>query len=110
MVTGSASNAFEPTMLVRRASSAKQPFLLMVDGPGAGERIELSKVVTTVGRPADCVVTCIRRLDEVAVRFTEGATVAQLNGNSLTGAPVLLKAGDLLQVGSRRYRFCIWTA
>lgn len=97
-------------MLVRRASSAKEAFLRVIDGPGSGERIELSKVVTAVGRPGDCMVTCIRRLDEFAVRLTEGKTVALLNGNLLTGIPVLMKVGDLLQVGSRRYQFCIWTA
>lgn len=103
----STSNAYEPTMLVRRGSSAKHAYLRVIDGPGSGERIELSKVVTALGRPGDCVVTCIRRVDDFAVRFTEGETVARLNGNLLTAVPVLMKVGDLLQVGSRRYQFCI---
>lgn len=106
----STPNAYEPTILVRRASLAKQAYLRVMDGPGSGERIELSKVVTAVGRPGDCLVTCIRRVDDFAVRFTEGETVARLNGNLLTGIPVLMEVGDVLQVGSKRYQFCLWTA
>lgn len=106
----STASDYEPTMLVRRASSAKQAYLRVMDERRFGERIELNKVITAVGRPGDCLVTCIRRLDEVAVRFTEGETAARLNGNLLTEIPVLMNVGDLLEVGSTRFQFWIGTA
>lgn len=104
-VTVSNANAYEPTMVVRPASSAKRAYLQLLDGPGVGERIELTKVVTAIGTPGDCVVTCIRRLDEFAVRFTEGGNAARLNGTLLTETPVLLKRGDVLEVGRSLFQF-----
>jgi hypothetical protein len=54
-----------------------------------------------------CVVTCIRRGDEFAVRFTEGGTAARLNGAVLTDVPVRLNPGDVLEMEGGRLQFVL---
>lgn len=105
IVAEPAAMAYEPTMVVRPA--VKPAYLQRVDGPAAGELIELNKVVTTVGGPGDCTAVCIRRGNDLAVRAGEGRVVGRLNGSELTGAPVPLASGDVLDLGSDRFRFVV---
>jgi RNase P/RNase MRP subunit p29 len=91
-------------LFVRSPPSAKQARLRRIDG-AHGEVIQLTKVVTTLGRPGAGFVTFIRRGDQFAVRFTDGVDSARLNGAALTEAPVILKAGDILEVQGARLEF-----
>jgi hypothetical protein len=97
--------AYDPTMLVRSAPS--RACLLWIDGSREGDAIELKKVVETFGTPRACLVTCIRRANEFAVRFTEGEFAPKLNGEPLTGKPVRLNAGDVLELDTGRLKFVI---
>jgi hypothetical protein len=107
LVADRAAMAYEPTMMVRSTPGAQHAYLLRISGSPLGETIELNKVVMTLGKPGVCVVTCIRRLDAFAVRFTDGAVPARLNGIMLTDAPVRLNPGDVLEMDSDRLRFLI---
>ncbi len=99
--------AYEPTMLVRSGAVAAKACLQRLDGPQRGERVELSKVVNTIGKPGECMLTIIRRGDDFAVRFTEGPGRARLNGEVLGETPIRLNAGDVLDTGSGHLQFLL---
>lgn len=99
--------AYEPTMLVRSNAAPRKACLQRLDGSRPGEIIELTKVITNVGKPDECVVTVIRRGDDFAVRCADGPGAPRLNGAVLAGAPVRLNAGDVLEVGAGRLQFLL---
>lgn len=99
--------AYEPTMLVRSSAVARKAYLQRLDGPLRGERVELSKVVSTVGKAGECVLTFIRRGDDFAVRFTDGPRAPRLNGEALGATPVRLNAGDVLAVDDGHLQFLL---
>ena len=70
----------------------------------------MNKVVTTLGKPGVCVVSCIRRGHEFAARFTEGVTAATLNGQTLGSSPMRLNAGDVLELCGSRLQFRVAAA
>jgi len=96
------TTAYEPTL---GSNPAQRACLQILGGSRDGEIVELRKVVMTLGKPGVCVVTCIRRGDEYAVRFTDGPGAATLNGTVLTDAPVRLSAGDILELADTRLQF-----
>ena len=107
LVANRKAMAYEPTMMVRSSASASQAYLLRMHGDPVGETIALNKVVTTLGKAGVCVVTCIRRGDDYAVRFTDGQAQARLNGAVLTDVPVRLNAGDVLELADARLQFLV---
>lgn len=99
--------AYEPTMLVRSSAAARGACLQRLDGPLRGECVPLAKVVNTIGKPGECMVTLIRRGDDFAVRFTGGPGAPRLNGEVLGDTPVRLNAGDLLEMDGRHLQFLL---
>lgn len=98
--------AYEPTMLVRSTAVAAKACLQRLDGAHPGELIELTKVVSTIGRPGECMVTIIRRGDDFAVRLADGPRPL-LNGKALGDAPVRLNVGDVLEMDTGRVQFVL---
>ena len=98
--------AYEPTMLVRSSAAAKKAYLQRLDGDQRGECIELTKVVSSVGKSGEGLVTFIRRGDEFAIRCADGSRPL-LNGSALADAPVRLNAGDVLDTDHGRLQFLL---
>jgi hypothetical protein len=99
--------AYEPTMLVRSSALFRKAYLQRLDGAHAGECIELTKVVSTIGSADECMVTFIRRGDAFAVRCADGPAPPRLNGAALAGTPLRLDAGDVLEMPSGRLQFLL---
>ncbi|WP_427912915.1 FHA domain-containing protein [Ramlibacter sp. MMS24-I3-19] len=106
LVADPTAMAYEPTMLVRSSAVPRKAYLQRIDGTHPGEPIELPKVVNTIGKPGECIVTFIRRGDDFAVRFSEGPRPL-LNGFALADAPVRLSAGDVLETDTGRMQFVL---
>lgn len=102
--------AYEPTMLVRSSGVARKAYLQRLVGGRRTEVIELTKVVSTIGKPAECMVTFIRRGDDFAVRFAGGLHPPQLNGTTLGDTPVRLNAGDVLETVAGSLQFLVQEA
>lgn len=99
--------AYEPTMMVRAGAMGRKAYLQRLGGSRQGEVIALTKVVSTIGRPGEGMVTFIRRGDDFAVRFVGGPTTPRLNGAFLAEAPVRLQAGDVLDTDMGRLQFLL---
>lgn len=98
--------AYEPTLLVRSSAVARKAYLQRLDGNQPGECIELTKVVSTLGRPGEGMVTFIRRGDDFAVRCGDGPR-SMLNGSILADTPVRLNPGDILDTDHGRLQFLL---
>ena len=107
LVADRTAMAYEPTMLVRASAMARRAWLQRLGGTRQGEVIELTKVVSTIGAPGECMVTFIRRGDDFAVRFAAGPVAPRLNGTVLGETPVRLNAGDVLETDSGRLQFLL---
>lgn len=107
LVADRSAMAYEPTMLVRSSAAARKACLQRLDGPLRGECVELTKVVSTVGKVGECMVTFIRRGDDFAVRFTDGRRAPRLNGDVLGDTPVRLNAGDVLEMDGGHLQFLL---
>ncbi|MCC2673218.1 MAG: hypothetical protein K0R58_165 [Ramlibacter sp.] len=99
--------AYEPTMLVSSSALFRKAYLQRLDGTLAGECIELTKVVSTIGEPGECLVTFIRRGDAFAVRRADGLAPSRLNGAALAGTPLRLDSGDVVEMPSGRLQFLL---
>lgn len=106
LVADAKAMAYEPTMVARSTGRPRKACVRRMDGAHAGEVIELAKVVNTIGRPGECIVTFIRRGDDYAVRYAEGPPPL-LNGSALAGPPVLLRPGDILETDAGRLQFVL---
>lgn len=99
--------AYEPTMMVRASAMGRKAYLQRLGGSRQGELIALTKVVSTIGKPGEGMVTFIRRGDDFAVRFVGGPTTPRLNGAFLAEAPVRLNTGDVLDTDMGRLQFLL---
>ena len=77
----------------------------VLSGAGAGREVQLVKVITTIGKPGVAVAAITRRPLGFVVAHVEGATVPTLNGIPVSGEPVTLKNGDLLELAGTRMQF-----
>ncbi|OOG54764.1 FHA domain-containing protein [Polaromonas sp. C04] len=77
----------------------------VLSGAAAGREVQLVKVVTTIGKPGVAVAAITRRPLGFVVAHVEGASVPTLNGIPVSGAPVALKNGDLLELAGTRMQF-----
>ena len=77
----------------------------VLSGAAAGREVQLVKVVTTIGKPGVAVAAITRRPLGFVVAHVEGASVPTLNGIPVSGTPVALKNGDLLELAGTRMQF-----
>ena len=77
----------------------------VLSGAAAGREVQLVKVITTIGKPGVAVAAITRRPLGFVVAHVEGATVPTLNGIPVSGEPVTLKNGDLLELAGTRMQF-----
>ena len=77
----------------------------VLSGAAAGREVQLVKVVTTIGKPGVAVAAITQRPSGFVVAHVEGASVPTLNGIPVSGTPVPLKNGDLLELAGTRMQF-----
>ncbi len=77
----------------------------VLSGAAAGREVQLVKVITTIGKPGVAVAAITRRALGFVVAHVEGASVPTLNGIPVSGEPVALKNGDVLELAGTRMQF-----
>jgi len=79
----------------------------VISGSGAGREVQLTKVVTTMGKPGVAVASITRRSTGYVVNHVEGAGKPKLNGAVVGSEPVPMKNGDELELAGTRMQFIL---
>ncbi|WP_280153285.1 FHA domain-containing protein [Piscinibacter sp. XHJ-5] len=77
----------------------------VLNGAAAGREVNLTKVVTTVGKPGVQVASITKRPGGYVFAHVEGAARPTVNGNPLTGETVQLKNGDVIELAGTQMQF-----
>ena len=79
----------------------------MTKGPQAGTDIELSRVLSTFGKPGVQLVVINRRPHGYFITHVEGRKPALLNGKSIGSEPRPLMPNDVISVGDEELQFLL---
>ena len=77
----------------------------VLNGAAAGREVNLTKVVTTVGKPGVQVASITKRPGGYVFAHVEGALRPTVNGHPLTGETVQLKNGDVIELAGTQMQF-----
>jgi pSer/pThr/pTyr-binding forkhead associated (FHA) protein len=77
----------------------------VLNGAAAGREVNLTKVVTTVGKPGVQVASITKRPGGYVFAHVEGSMRPTVNGNPLTGDSMHLKNGDVIELAGTQMQF-----
>ena len=77
----------------------------LLSGANAGKQLELSKPLTTLGRPGVQVAVLTRRPQGYFITHVEGAQHPSVNGQAIGPAPHALKDHDLIEIAGIKLEF-----
>jgi pSer/pThr/pTyr-binding forkhead associated (FHA) protein len=89
------------------AKPAGQPLgaIQLLSGGNAGKELELSKPLTTLGKPGVQVAVLTRRPQGYFITHVEGAQRPTVNGQAIGAAPHPLKDHDLVEIAGIKMEF-----
>jgi predicted component of type VI protein secretion system len=87
------------------ASSLREAAIQVLSGAAAGRTLDLTKNLTTVGKPGLQVAVITKRPNGYFITHVEGATYPTLNGASLGGAAHALGDHDLIEIAGVKMEF-----
>jgi len=89
------------------ASRPAQPLgaIQIISGASAGKELELTKPLTTLGKPGVQVAVLTRRPQGYFITHVEGANQPSVNGQSIGTAPHALKDHDLIELAGVKMEF-----
>jgi hypothetical protein len=87
------------------APAQKMGMLQILSGASAGRELELTKPLTTLGKPGVQVAVLTRRPQGYFVTHVEGANHPSVNGQSIGTAPHALKDHDLIELAGVKMEF-----
>lgn len=93
---------------VEHAAPAPAPAaasIKVLTGAAAGREVPLTKVVTTIGKPAVAVAAITKRHHGYVVHHVEGGGSPTVNGVPITADPVPLKNGDVIELAGTQMQF-----
>ncbi|RZI83572.1 MAG: FHA domain-containing protein [Rubrivivax sp.] len=77
----------------------------VLNGAAAGREVQLTKVVTTVGKPGVQVASITKRPGGYVFAHVEGSARPAVNGVSVASEPVHLKHGDVIELAGTQMQF-----
>ena len=109
----SAGTASKPEPPAAAAPSASQPpkaaqplgAIQILSGSNAGKELELTKPLTTLGKPGTQVAVLTRRPQGYFITHVEGAQHPTVNGQSIGSAPHALKDHDVVEIAGVKMEF-----
>lgn len=81
------------------------PRVRVLNGRASGREMELTKVVTTIGKPGLSVASITRKPHGFDLAYVEGDSVASVNGVAVDNGPITLKNNDQIDLGGIRLEF-----
>jgi pSer/pThr/pTyr-binding forkhead associated (FHA) protein len=101
----------EPPAAPAPAPAAKpaQPLgaIQILSGGNAGKELELTKPLTTLGKPGAQVAVLTRRPQGYFITHVEGAKQPTVNGQSIGSAPHALKDHDVIEIAGVKMEFFV---
>ena len=79
----------------------------ILSGRNAGRELELSKSLTTLGKPGVQVAVIARRPNGYSINHVEGAQVPLLNGRPISGQVQALADNDVIEIAGVAMRFTL---
>lgn len=79
----------------------------LISGPGSGQMLELSKPVTTLGKPGIQIVAITLRDGKYYLGIVEGEELPQVNGSEVKELPYLLKQRDTINIAGIQLEFTL---
>ena len=86
-------------------SAAVPASIRVLNGAAAGREVNLTKVVTTVGKPGVQVASITKRPGGYVFAHVEGSTRPTVNGSPVSGDAVPLKNGDVIELAGTQMQF-----
>ena len=87
------------------AAASTAAMIRVLNGAAAGREVNLTKVVTTVGKPGVQVASITKRPTGYVFAHVEGANRPTVNGNPLVGETVPLRNGDVIELAGTQMQF-----
>jgi hypothetical protein len=106
-VTAAPAPAPAPAAAPSSARPAGQPLgaIQLLSGANAGKELELTKPLTTLGKPGVQVAVLTRRPQGYFITHVEGANRPTVNGQSIGAAPHSLKDHDVIELAGVKMEF-----
>ena len=94
-----------------RRAEARQPLgaIQLLSGGNAGKELELTKPLTTLGKPGVQVAVLTRRPQGYFITHVEGAQRPTVNGQPIGAAPHALKDHDVIELAGIKMEFFLKT-
>ena len=86
-------------------SGASSASIKVLNGAAVGREVQLTKVVTTVGKPGVQVASITKRPGGYVFAHVEGGARPLVNGSPVAGEPVHLKNGDVIELAGTQMQF-----
>jgi hypothetical protein len=87
------------------AGGLREAAIQVLSGAAAGKTLDLTKNLTTVGKPGMQVAVITKRPNGYFITHVEGATYPTLNGASLGGQAHALNDHDLIEIAGVKMEF-----
>ncbi len=87
------------------AASSQPAAIKVLTGAAAGREVNLTKVVTTVGKPGVQVASITKRPSGYVFAHVEGNARPTVNGSPLTAESVALRNGDVIELAGTQMQF-----
>jgi pSer/pThr/pTyr-binding forkhead associated (FHA) protein len=87
------------------AATAPLGAIQVLNGANAGRELELTKTLTTLGKPGRQVAVIARRPQGYFITHVEGAKFPAVNGQALDAQARLLKDHDVIEIGGIKMEF-----
>jgi hypothetical protein len=88
-----------------RAGGPPLGAIQLLSGGNAGKELELSKPLTTLGKPGVQVAVLTRRPQGYFITHVEGASRPTVNGQQIGAAPHALKDHDVIELAGIKMEF-----
>ena len=102
---GYAPSGFGASGFGALAASSTPAAIKVLNGAAAGREVQLTKVVTTVGKPGVQVASITKRPGGYVLAHVEGTLQPTVNGTPVTSETVHLKNGDVIELAGTQMQF-----
>jgi pSer/pThr/pTyr-binding forkhead associated (FHA) protein len=98
-----------PQPAAPRAAGQPRGAIQLLSGANAGKELELTKPLTTLGKPGVQVAVLTRRPQGYFITHVEGTARPQVNGQQIGAAPHALKDHDVIELAGIKMEFFLKT-